>query len=358
MRSIYQSILEQLRSGSKLAMATVVRTSGSTPQKPGSTALFGEQGLLAGTVGGGLLEGEVHHIAGSVLISELSDLFYFNLDSQTSEEGAICGGEAEVLVDASPGANLEALEAMESDLSGGKKGSLLTVLSKKHEQGRTIARYWIRDAAGKDLPAELNPGLKEALPGHLKQAVRYGFAEVEFQPTPAGLSEMAFLEFIKPKPRLIIAGGGHVGKALAHLGSLLEFDVTVVDDRREYANAQHIPDADHLLVQDIGPALKELHIEPDTYIVIVTRGHHHDSEALKSCIGSPAAYLGMIGSSHKVQVIKKKFLENSWATPEQWAEVHTPIGLDIGSKTVQEIAVSIAAQLIEVRNRQATSHGE
>jgi len=358
MRSIYQSILAQIRSGSKLVLATVVRTSGSTPQKAGSTALFGEQGLLAGTVGGGLLEGEVQHIAGSVIISEASDHFYFNLDSDTMEDGAICGGEAEVLVDANPSSNLKALEAMEASLSKREKGYLLTVVSRKHEQGRTIARYWVQGLPDEKLPAELNPALKETLPGHLKQAVRYGFIEVEFQPSPTGLSKMAFLEHIKPMPQLVIAGAGHVGKALAHLGNLLEFEVSVIDDRQEYANAQNIPDADHLLVQDIGPALKELSFGPDTYIVIVTRGHNHDSEALKSCIGSDAAYIGMIGSAHKVQVIKKTFLENSWASPEQWSEVHTPIGIAIGSKTVQEIAISIAAQLVEVRNKKSTTHAK
>ena len=80
------------------------------------------------------------------------------------------------------------------------------------------------------------------------------------------------------------------------------------------------------------------------------RGHEHDAEALRSCITSQAAYIGMIGSSHKVGVIKKRFLDEGWATPEQWSRVHTPIGLPIGSKTVQEIAISIAAQLIVARN--------
>lgn len=358
MRSIYQTILEQIRLGSRTVLATVVRTSGSTPQKPGSSALFGELGLLAGTVGGGLLEGEVQHIAQSVMISETSDHFYFNLDNEDGEEGAICGGEAEVLIDANPGAHLQPLEAMEEALSLRHQGFLLSVVSKKLEQGRIIARYWIGDHADGKLPSELNVALRQAIPGHLKQAVRYGFTEVEFHPTNTALSEMAFLEHIKPLPHLIIAGAGHVGKALAHLASLLEFEVTVVDDRQEYANAQNIPDADRLVVKEIRTAFEELNTGPDTYIVIVTRGHEHDAEALKPCIGSNAAYIGMIGSTHKVQVMKHRFLENSWATPEQWSEVHTPIGLAIGSKTVQEIAISIAAQLVEVRSNIITGHAE
>jgi xanthine dehydrogenase accessory factor len=87
-----------------------------------------------------------------------------------------------------------------------------------------------------------------------------------------------------------------------------------------------------------------------SYIVIVTRGHRQDAEALKPCFGSGAAYIGMIGSAAKVATMKQKFISEGWATEEQWDQVHTPIGLAIGSKSVQEIAVSIAAQLVQVRN--------
>jgi xanthine dehydrogenase accessory factor len=168
--------------------------------------------------------------------------------------------------------------------------------------------------------------------------------------------DKAYLEFIKPRPHLVIAGGGHIGKALAHLGSLLAFEVSVVDDRPEFASESHIPDADHFLVKDIGSAMKEIETGPDTYIVIVTRGHTHDGEALKACVGSAAAYIGMIGSSHKIGIMRKQFIEEQWATPEQWDSIYAPIGLDIGSKTVEEIAVSIAAQLVEVRNKQILTH--
>jgi xanthine dehydrogenase accessory factor len=358
MRSIYPSILEQIRNGSRCVLATVVSTSGSTPQKPGSSALFGKEGLLAGTVGGGLLEGEVQHLAANILISETSDLVYFNLDSDEGEEGAICGGEANVLVDANPATHMKALVAMEKSLAMRKQGFLLTVVNKKLEQGRFIARYWLEGNVDEELAPELDPSVKDVIPGHLKQAIRYGFTEVVFQPTGRDATEMAYLEHMKPMPRLLIAGAGHVGRALAHLGALLEFEVTVVDDRQEFANPVNIPDANHLVVKEVGAAMIELEKGPDTYIVIVTRGHQYDAEALKPCIGFNVAYIGMIGSTHKVAVMKKQFLENQWVTPEQWSDIHTPIGIAIGSKTVEEIAISIAAQLVEVRNRKIASHAE
>ena len=151
MRSIYQTIIEQIRSGSKTVLATVVNTTGSTPQKPGSSALFGEHGLLAGTVGGGMIEGEVQHIAESVLISGASDHFYFNLDSDQEDEGAICGGEAGVLVDADPSLHLAALEGLEHALSIGAEGFLFCCFFLKREETIDFKRMIHQIHAGENL---------------------------------------------------------------------------------------------------------------------------------------------------------------------------------------------------------------
>jgi xanthine dehydrogenase accessory factor len=356
MRSIHHKLLELIRSGSGSVIATVIRTAGSTPQKPGSTALFGEKGLLAGTIGGGLLENEVQHIAESVMISGISDHFYFNLDSEQDPAGAICGGEAEVLVDAEPSRHLAVLEEMENTLSGHRDGFLLTVIITKNAKGRLIKRYWIKNPGDDHLPAGLEPAFKDMIRDHFTQAIKYGFIEIGLKKHPVHEVEMAFLEHIHPLPHLVIAGAGHIGKALAHLGSLLEFEVTVVDDRPEFANVGLIPDADRLVVKPIGPAIKEIDPGEDTYIVIVTRGHNHDGEALRACIRSDAAYIGMIGSRHKVEILRTQFLKEGWANPEQWSAIHAPIGLDIGSITVQEIATSIAAQLVEIRHSKNKPH--
>ena len=351
MNSIYHQILEQVRSGSRIVLATVIRTSGSTPQKPGSSALFGENGLLDGTVGGGILEWEVAHISGSVLITGVSDHYYFNLDTDQDDDGAICGGEAVVLIDANPGKHLKALEEMEQSLLNRQAGLLMTTISRETDNGRSIDRYWITEGGTEFLPSEFDQEMRDHLSAHFSTPAYMGFGELELTPSVHSHYEIVFVESIKPLPHLVIAGAGHVGKALAHIGSLLDFEITVIDDRTEYANKENIPDADHLIVEDIGKAMAELDTGADTYIVIVTRGHNHDADALKPCVGSNAAYVGMIGSSNKVGIMKKRFLEKGWSSPEQWSRIHTPIGLPIGSKSVQEIAVSIAAQLVSVRNQ-------
>ncbi len=160
---------------------------------------------------------------------------------------------------------------------------------------------------------------------------------------------LTYVEPVAPLPRLIVAGAGHVGQAVARLGRLLDFSVTVVDDRAEYANAKNIPEADEIVVGEIGEALQRAAASPDGYFVIVTRGHAKDAEALRAVVRRQAAYLGMIGSRTKIEIMRREFLEKGWATAGEWARVHAPIGLDIGSKTVEEIAVSIAAELVQVR---------
>ncbi len=131
----------------------------------------------------------------------------------------------------------------------------------------------------------------------------------------------------------------------------MDFEVTVIDDRPEFANTENIPDADHIIVDNIEQAMNGLPFDRDSFVVIVTRGHRNDAEALRPCIGSDAGYIGMIGSAKKISLMREKFLEEGWARPEQFDRVYAPIGIDIGSKTVEEIAVSIAAQLVEIRSR-------
>jgi xanthine dehydrogenase accessory factor len=130
---------------------------------------------------------------------------------------------------------------------------------------------------------------------------------------------------------------------------MLDFEVTVIDDRPEYANAKRFPEAAKIIVADIGRAVRETPLGADAYLVIVTRGHSRDADALRAAVKRPAAYVGMIGSRRKVRLLRRLFLERGWATPGQWARVHTPIGLPIGSRTVAEIAVSISAELVKIR---------
>jgi xanthine dehydrogenase accessory factor len=152
-----------------------------------------------------------------------------------------------------------------------------------------------------------------------------------------------------PRVRLVIVGAGHVGQAVAGLASQVDFDVWVIDDRAQYANANRFPSAQRILVGPIEETLAGLEVTPHTYALIVTRGHGHDQEALYHLAPTRAPYVGLIGSRRKIKLIFENLRELN-VSEERLARVAAPVGLDIGSQTVPEIAVSIVAELIARRN--------
>ena len=157
---------------------------------------------------------------------------------------------------------------------------------------------------------------------------------------------LIYAELQEPRPRLIIAGAGHIGRALCRLASGLDFEVAVVDDRPEFADASRLPGADLVVSGDIAQAVTRLAAGRKPYIVIVTRGHSRDADALRACVRRPSAYIGMIGSRRKAALMRRHFIRNRWASPAEFDRVSSPIGLAIKARTVEEIAVSIAAELV------------
>ena len=169
-------------------------------------------------------------------------------------------------------------------------------------------------------------------------------------PGVCGGTAEVFIDVAAPRPTLLIAGAGHVAMPVAQVGDLCGFRVVVVDDRPDMASAERFPQADQRIVGDIAQTLAELAIHDQTYIVIVTRGHAHDEAALRAVIGSGAAYIGMIGSRHKVRATLDR-LRTDGMDAALLEQVYSPIGLDIGSQTPAEIAVSILAQVIQQRRQ-------
>jgi xanthine dehydrogenase accessory factor len=335
MKYSFPQLLEILAEGRGLALATIVAAEGSTPQVAGASAIFSSAGLVAGTVGGGLLEAKVEAVAREALGDLTARLVSIRLDADPSDmEGAICGGTARVLVDPEAERSRDVFRQALDAIRGHGSGYLAAGIEPVEGDRVAVKRLWIKSG---DLPP-VPPGFSD---GEHRRGLG---AELD-------RSRYVYAEYVRPLPRLIIAGAGHVGRAVARQGRLLDFAVTVIDDRAEFANAENVPDADTIILGDIGAAVRTVDEHGDDYYVIVTRGHQKDAEALRAVFVKPAAYVGMIGSRPKIEVMRREFLRNGWATAEEWARVHAPIGLDIGSKTVDEIAVSIAAELVAVRSR-------
>lgn len=154
--------------------------------------------------------------------------------------------------------------------------------------------------------------------------------------------------------RLIICGGGHVGLEVAFMASRLEYEIIVIDDREEFVSESRFPMAAQRLCMPFLDALEQLGSREDDYYVLVTRGHAFDRECLEKVLGGNFAYVGMIGSRGKVKAVKESLLR-AGVLPEILEQVHAPIGLPIGGQTPAEIAVSIAAQLVQERARLGTA---
>jgi len=280
------------------------------------------------------------------------------------DDGLICGGTARVFLDGKPDEHAELWREVAAFLRERRRGALLTVIDASDKN--LVGNRWLVEMegvfgcpeserlAGRFRVVARSPDRAKDLPEEalqLAQQVVEQRDEAVAKVLMEGIEAEIFAEPLLPRPHLIIAGAGHIGAALAHLLALLEFEVTVVDDRPSFANRERLPDADHILVGDIAQTVAAQPMDSDTYIVIVTRGHRHDAHVLREVIKfvDKVAYIGMIGSRRKIKLIYDELQELGIATAEQLAKVHAPLGIDIGGESVWEIAVSIAAELVWVR---------
>ena len=165
-----------------------------------------------------------------------------------------------------------------------------------------------------------------------------------------------FRERIGRIPRLVICGGGHVSAAVTKLGKMLGFEVTVLEDRPKFADHVRKAGADHVICAPFKEGLAKIAGDSDTWFVIVTRGHRYDAECLETIIKKQNAYVGMMGSKRRVAIVKDQ-LEEKGIGRELLEQVHTPIGLKIKAETPEEIAVSVMAEIIEVKNSREKAGG-
>lgn len=298
-------------------------------------------GSQIGTLGGGCVEAEVKRRALQVLDQGTTVLLTFHLDSDYGwDDGLICGGRMKMLVDPiRPGEDLTYYHALTNAFLTDQACTEVIVIDAEKSGGHQADRFLI-DVQGTLIASRGTGSPPESLWKHLRP--------VTDRPRPYVIEGLTYLPNLK-RCRLVIVGAGHVGQKTAELAAAVDFDVWVVDDREEYCNATRFPQAKRLIVGPIDQVLSGLEIDADTYCLIVTRGHNHDEEALYHLAETPARYVGMIGSRRKIRLIFEDLLRDR-ISAEALRKVHAPIGFDIGSQTVPEIAISIMAELIAHRN--------
>jgi xanthine dehydrogenase accessory factor len=342
---LFHRIVELIEGRRPFAVVTVLKTINSTPVKAGAKAILDETGVLYGTVGGGAVEAEAQRLALSALHEGISMVFHCDLRGMNAEEAdPICGGSMLLLIDtAASHRQAEYLKAA-SMLRKRERGVWVTMLDSQsplNVQTHAVPESAISDETDEVVSSQCRECLKQE--------------KVMLLPASPESNETNrrewFLDPLIPKPILMLVGGGHVSQAAAIQGSLVGFEIVVVEDRPQYANPSLFPAGTKTLCGDLAEVIANFPIQRDTYIVIATRGHLQDTVALRACIHSSAAYVGMIGSRRKIPMIRQQFIDSGWASAVEFDRVHAPIGLDIGATDVPEIAASIVAELIAVRRK-------
>lgn len=341
MRELVGAYRDARRRAGGLAVCRIVETRGSTPQKAGAAMLVHADGSQAGTLGGGCVEAEVKRRALAALDRGAAEIAAFQLDRDYGwDDGLICGGRMRVLIDPLGGDEVLA--------------RYYDALLDRAARGAGVVEAIVYDAEASALPApsrylfDRRMQLCDAAPGAAEAPPLVREVLAEGKPRAWARRGVAALP-LRPRSRLVIVGGGHVGQAVALWAADLDFDVVIVDDRAEYVTAERFPRADQRMAGDIERVLPELDVT-DAYCLIVTRGHHHDERALALLIDRGARYLGLIGSKRKIKLIFDD-LAAEGVSVESLARVFAPVGVDIGSQSVPEIAVSILAELVAHRNR-------
>ncbi len=346
MRDLIRQLLETLEAGKPVAYCRLVETRGSTPQKAGATMLVYADGSQAGTLGGGCVEAEVKRRALAVLADGAAEVATFQLDSDYGwDDGLICGGRMQILIEPLAGNTPPEYFRRLGGLTGSNAGLTEAIVFDASASQLTVPSTYLFDADEK-LVAALHA---EDQNGHVPNLIRENLKPLADRPRAYALRGVAYLPLL-PRCRLLIVGGGHVGKAVGDMAVDLDFDVWVVDDREEYVSQERFPRAQRRVAGKINEVLPHIEITPDTYCLIVTRGHNHDEEALYHLAERNARYVGLIGSRRKIKMIFDDLLNEGIST-DALSRVYAPLGIDIGSQTVPEIAVSICAELVSHRNR-------
>ena len=343
-----KTVNEQLASGSPLVLVSIMSMQGSTPRHGGTKMVVGADGKCYGTIGGSLIEAYAVRESRTIFADGKSKILSYELTGKdTNAPGMICGGKAEILLDyltVSP-ENLEFACQWYDAILQGKNFYILTHLKGENVSFKILGHAILyMDGTLKGNDSLIAPDIEKLKPE------LHNISATAILPLN---DTRVMVDRIRKLKTLYCFGAGHVAVPTAHLAALVGFRVVVIDDRPEYASPERFPEAyNTLVVKDFSRAFEGLEIDKDSFIVIVTRGHQYDRECLEQALKTGAGYIGMISSRRKKEAIYTALM-NAGIKKELLEQVHSPIGIDIGGETPEEIAVSIVAELIKERSKQS-----
>jgi xanthine dehydrogenase accessory factor len=337
--------------GVPFAVATVVRTHGSTPQVVGAKLIVTANPDVrpVGTLGGGCVEADAIEAAREVLAGGQPSLREYRLTEELAwNTGLVCGGTMWIL--AEPGdatttcAERNVLDEAVEAAAGGRPLAFVTHLVRQDRaiefRGRTAVL-----ADGRMVGTFADPRLNEVARDAGIDQMRQG------TPRLIALDESRdlLIEPVTSRPHLVVAGGGHVAKAIARQARLLDFDVTILEDRPEFADPARF-DGARVITGDVVANISAFEYSSQTYLVVATRGHKMDGDCVLAAVRTRVDYIGLLGSRRKTILIEEMLREEG-ISPARLAVVHAPVGLDLGGRTPAEIALSVLAEISQIRHR-------
>jgi xanthine dehydrogenase accessory factor len=342
-----KAALSLLETGKDFALATILDSQGSSPRHVGTSMLVRTDGSIAGTIGGGPLEAAVINNSLEVLAAGRTRL----MDFDSRQLGMMCGGGGLVLVeyvDSDEPAAKDLYRGLLDLLERGDRGWLVTVVRQEDDGEPASGKCLVRsDGSVAGHPVRPPESLQEL-------AKRGGTYD---QILAGGDPSQVYVQPVGARGKAYVFGAGHCGEKLVPVLSTIGFFTVIVDDRGDFANQARFPMADRIVVpESFDGVVATLPIDEESYIVIVTRGHAQDRNVLEQALRTAAGYVGMMGSRKKVAEIFQALQEEGF-TPEDISRVHAPIGIVIGAETPEEIAISIAAELVQSRARLRTQSG-
>ena len=326
-------------SSRKAALCTQVEWRGSVPRKDFPMMLVDERGEIIGTVGGGALEHSVIDLAQNIIKTGKSVLKYFDLTNQdVTKSGSICGGSTTILIEPYSKRTQNIIRSIISDKAI-NYNILITKISSQNDV--KIERIKITKDYHLVFPKKVVSAIGDVIEQKKSKSINYN-------------KELFLIQNIGNFPILHIFGAGHIGKAVADLAHFIELDTKIYDERKDLANSTRFPFALQINNNKISGIIKNANIVQTDYILVATRGHQNDFEIMRWLLNLKIDYLSLMSSKKKWQLLSQALINDGF-TQKQINTVHSPVGLDIGSETVPEIAVSIIAEIVNYYRNGAKS---
>ena len=347
MRDVLLDLQAWLAQGRSVALATVVSTWGSAPRPPGSKMLIDQHGAMIGSVSAGCVEGAVAEQALDVLRSGTPRLLQYGVADDTAwQVGLACGGEIRVWVEpASRLVSQEGAFARWEQAIAERRSAVRTVVVGGPPE--LLGNSRLMDSLGADglLASGEQAGRIDA---DARALLGSGGPEIRSYPWPEGKVEV-FFDVDRPAPVLVIVGAVHIGLALCRLAKGAGYRVVVIDPRRGFNTEERFPHADERLLAWPDEALRGLGVTDAVAIAVLSHDPKIDDPAVREALRSPAFYVGALGSRRTTRLRRERLI--AAGMPEHELDrLHAPIGLDLGGRSPEEIALSILAQIVAVRS--------